>query len=58
MGRIWNVFRDLVDEDLQMLEQRNEALMSALKEIDYLLTYGLIKEARLLINEITGEEDA
>jgi hypothetical protein len=39
-------------EIFAMLEQRNECLMLTLSEVDYLISYGEIKEARLLIGEI------
>lgn len=40
-----------------MLEQRNEALVSALRETDYLISYGKVCEARELIKNTIGEPD-
>jgi hypothetical protein len=40
-----------------MLEQRNEALAKCLREVDYMISYGMIREARELIKETVGEPD-
>jgi len=49
-----------MSEDLAMAEQRAEALSAALLQVDYLISYGMILEARQLIYDTTGEnhEDA
>lgn len=48
------------EEDVIMAEQRSEALRAALLQADYLISYGMILEARQLIYDTTGEnhEDA
>lgn len=40
-----------------MLEQRNEALTLCLREIDYMLSYGMICDARKRIEETIGEPE-
>lgn len=45
-------------EMYSMLEQRNEALISALVEVDYLISYGQILEARTLIERLCGNVQA
>jgi len=42
-------------EEQLMLEQRNEALMDILRQVDYMISYGMVREARDLIHSITGE---
>jgi len=48
------------EEDVIMAEQRSEALSAALLQVDYLISYGMVLEARQLIYDTTGEnhEDA
>jgi hypothetical protein len=44
-----------MSEEDEMLEQRNEALAQALREVDYLISYGKVCEARELIKNTVGE---
>ena len=46
-----------MSEEDEMLIQRNEALVKALREVDYLISYGMIREARELIANTVGESD-
>lgn len=43
-------------ESEMLLEQRNEALTASLIEIDYLISYGMIMEARNRIAEMLPNE--
>lgn len=45
-------------EMFRMLEARNEALTDAMVEIDYLISYGQILEARTLIETLCGDVQA
>ncbi len=41
---------------LRAVENRNDALLSIMEEVDYLLQWGRVQEARLLLVETIGNE--
>ena len=46
-----------MSEEDEMLVQRNEALAKTLREVDYMISYGMVREARELIKETVGEPE-
>lgn len=44
-------------EEVQILIERNEALLAGLREVDYLISYGEIRLARERIADLVGEKN-